>query len=100
MNLFGDQRTVGADRLKMLKERRQATVNRIKTSRGCADCPPGTQWEAVSLDFDHLPGQVKEFGIGGHLGRNWQTILAEIAKCDVVCANHHRVRTQRRKQAA
>jgi YbgC/YbaW family acyl-CoA thioester hydrolase len=28
--------------------------------------------------------------------RSWQTILKEISKCDIVCANCHRIRTQER----
>jgi hypothetical protein len=48
------------------------------------------------LEFDHL--RDKEFTIGQALPyRNWQSILDEIAKCDVVCANCHRRRTARRK---
>ncbi len=47
------------------------------------------------LEFDHL--RDKAFAIGASLPyRNWEAILAEIAKCDVVCANCHRRRTARR----
>lgn len=55
----------------------------------CADCG---ETDPVVLDFDHL--RDKEFSIGNQLIiRSWAQILAEIEKCDVVCANCHRRRT-------
>ena len=35
----------------------------------------------------------KLFNVGTRIGNNLQSVLREIAKCDVVCANCHRVRT-------
>jgi hypothetical protein len=46
------------------------------------------------LEFDHL--RDKCFNIGEALPyRNWASVLAEIEKCEVVCANCHRRRTAR-----
>lgn len=59
----------------------------------CADCGEN---DPVILEFDHLGN--KSFDIGQALPyRNWQSILDEIAKCEVVCANCHRRRTARRR---
>jgi len=59
----------------------------------CADC---RETDALVLEFDHLAD--KRFNIGSALPyRNWQSILDEIAKCEVVCANCHRRRTARRR---
>jgi hypothetical protein len=59
----------------------------------CADCG---ETDPVILEFDHLGN--KSFDIGQALPyRNWQSILDEIAKCEVVCANCHRRRTARRR---
>ena len=59
----------------------------------CRDCGES---DPVVLDFDHHGN--KAFEIGEALTyRRWETILAEIAKCDVVCANCHRRRTARRR---
>ena len=58
----------------------------------CADCG---ETNPVVLEFDHL--RDKCFNIGSALPyRNWKSILAEIAKCEVVCANCHRKRTASR----
>jgi len=67
----------------------------------CADC--GRCYPHYVMDFDHRPGEEKNFNLSVAAGQtrlSWQRIEAEIAKCDVVCANCHRERTyQRRKQA-
>ena len=58
----------------------------------CADCGED---DPVVLEFDHL--RDKQFAISkGLTDRNWQDVLDEIAKCDVVCANCHRRRTAKR----
>ena len=58
----------------------------------CVDCG---ETDPIVLEFDHLGD--KSFCIGtGFRDRNWQSVLDEIAKCDVVCANCHRRRTARR----
>jgi hypothetical protein len=59
----------------------------------CNDCG---ETDPVVLEFDHLND--KSFDIGQALPyRNWQSILDEIGKCEVVCANCHRRRTAQRK---
>ncbi len=64
----------------------------------CADC--GHSFPVCAMDFDHVRGE-KSFGIGGvGIMCSIPKLLAEIAKCDVVCACCHRVRTwynQRRR---
>ena len=58
----------------------------------CADCG---ETDPVVLEFDHL--RDKAFTIGSCLPyRNWASILEEIKKCEVTCANCHRRRTARR----
>jgi predicted RNA-binding protein YlxR (DUF448 family) len=59
----------------------------------CVDCG---ETNPVVLEFDHL--RDKSFSIGGQLTtRSWQAILDEIEKCEVVCANCHRIRTAERR---
>lgn len=70
------------------RDNRQVIVDRLK-SVPCADC--GQTFPPVCMDFDHLGG--KDFNIGSASTRSLETVLAEIAKCEVVCANCHRIRT-------
>ncbi|MDQ3934974.1 MAG: hypothetical protein M3340_10145 [Actinomycetota bacterium] len=61
----------------------------------CVDCGEG---DPIVLEFDHLDGAAKSFCIGESLLRHtWDAVLAEMAKCEVVCANCHRRRTARRR---
>lgn len=71
-------------------------VNAIKVDRGCVDC--GYRACAEALEFDHLPGTEKLGAISDLVTARvpWPVMLAEIAKCEVVCANCHRVRTTMR----
>jgi hypothetical protein len=50
------------------------------------------------MDFDHRVGTTKRFRLtsGRAMLRPRAVLMEEVAKCDVVCANCHRIRTQRR----
>jgi hypothetical protein len=55
------------------------------------------------MDFDHRPGEKKCFNLSiaaSQTRQSWEKMAAEIAKCDVVCANCHRERTHQRKMQA
>ncbi len=58
----------------------------------CADC--GGVFPPEAMDFDHRPGEVKVANVNKIT--NLRQLADEIKKCDVVCANCHRVRTRRR----
>ena len=49
------------------------------------------------MDFDHRDGEVKLFDVSkGMLSLGRAKVLAETAKCDIICANCHRIRTATR----
>jgi hypothetical protein len=72
-------------------------IDAIKLERGCTDC--GYNTHPAALEFDHRDPQHKRFTISGNESRRWTDILTEIAKCDVVCANCHRIRTAHSRAA-
>jgi hypothetical protein len=81
------------------KQRKRATalarVERlleIFRKRPCADCG---ETDPLVLEFDHVGD--KRFNIAkGIRDLPWPTVLDEIARCEVVCANCHRRRTAHR----
>ena len=101
---IADQRkAAAAERKKQRNIERQATrakrqrrwLNRLKLERGCVDCGYN-DWPSA-LHFDHKPGEHKAFEIGAGVHYSWTTIMAEVAKCDVRCANcHHKITDLRR----
>ena len=75
-----------AHRLKLI-----ATVRGAKDVP-CADCD--IKYPYYVMQFDHVRG-VKLFNIADACGgrRSMKSVLEEIAKCDIVCANCHATRT-------
>lgn len=65
----------------------------IKEEKGCIDCGI-RDWRV--LDFDHRGDSPKCFNISDSI-LNIKKILLEIEKCDVRCANCHRIKTYERR---
>ena len=85
-------------RQRRANHRRGDLLDAIRKHAGCADC--GTKGlPPECYDFDHRPGEVKEFSVCAVRRIGLDRLLAEIEKCDVVCANCHRVRTRQRRHA-
>lgn len=80
------------------KRRDQAMREKIRELKSvpCTDCKQ--TFDPVCMDFDHLPGFEKLDKVSTMIRRRmaWSKIEAEIAKCEVVCANCHRLRTRDR----
>jgi len=75
-------------------ERRRAVLEEIK-SRPCADC--GGSFPPYVMDLDHRDPSEKVAPVSQLINAGEAAIRAEAAKCDVVCANCHRIRTFERK---
>jgi len=70
-------------------------IRLFKELEPCADC--GKKFPYYVMDFDHTIGK-KLFNIGfeAKSGR-WSAVIKEIEKCDLVCANCHRIREHDRR---
>jgi hypothetical protein len=92
---YDENRQVYAERNDRRRRERVEMVRKLK-NRPCADC--GLSYPYFVMDFDHREGVEKLFNIGNGIRRMVGTkrLLAEIEKCDLVCANCHRHRTARR----
>ena len=75
------------------KQEFKKRLTEIKVSTGCIDC--GNK-NPIVLDFDHLKDKKYNVSRMIHDGFSWAAIKKEIAKCEVVCANCHRIRTHER----
>lgn len=84
---------------KRWKNKLQAEIDQIK-SVPCMDC--GKTYAPIAMDFDHRNGKIKIAGISDMIcgyTASREKIMAEIAKCDIVCAICHRIRTHNRRVA-
>lgn len=61
----------------------------------CTDC--GVAFPPTCMDWDHVRG-TKKYEIARMRGFARATILEEMTKCDLICANCHRIRTNDRRE--
>jgi hypothetical protein len=83
-----------AVRTRRFQAERRELINAIKVERGCAEC--GYNAHPAALDFNHVRGE-KIFNVSQDPKVALHRLKAEIDKCDVLCANCHRVHTYERR---
>jgi hypothetical protein len=88
--LIGKRRFTTADARR--RERNQRFIAEFKVGKACLDCK--NVYPPFVMDFDHCRGE-KVANISSLVmnAKSLNKILAEIQKCDLVCANCHRMRT-------
>jgi len=58
------------------------------------------EYHPAAMDFHHRPGEKKLFGVSQRCeSYSEAAILAEIAKCDLMCSNCHRIETFKAQEA-
>lgn len=75
---------------KRYQQSRRVLINKIKLERGCSVC--GYNAHAAALDFNHVYGE-KLFNVSQDPKVALYKLLEEIAKCEILCANCHRIHT-------
>ena len=90
---YGSQyRERAVERNKKLKQKLRKLLLDYLTDKSCVECGNG---DYRVLEFDHIDPAIKSFGIaqGIHNIMAWPKILAEIEKCQILCANCHKLKT-------
>lgn len=71
-------------------------INGLKDGKTCPDC--GKTYPYYIMDFDHLGSKEFELNRAKQLRTDKNKVIAEVAKCDLICVNCHRLRTFRRSK--
>lgn len=83
-----------------VKRRKKLVRDMVKGGKSikCMDC--GKEYPWYVMDYDHVRG-IKKFNlsVAASKYRKLDSIIEEMAKCDIVCSNCHRERTFNRKKA-
>lgn len=87
---YGDDARIARNRERIRNEARDYIWNYL-SSHPCVDCGED---DVIVLEFDHREPSEKAYTISQTLHVSIDKLSAEIAKCDVRCANCHRRRTQ------
>jgi hypothetical protein len=80
-----------------MRAKRRAFSDAMKDAP-CMDC--GGRFPPECMDWDHRSGEVKALSLGVAKFGNLLRWLEETDKCDLVCANCHRIRTRVRRAEA
>lgn len=85
-------------RLRDARRREVAALLAKLKAAPCTDC--GKSYPAPVMEFDHLPGQEKKREISKFRTSSCsiESLLIEVSKCELVCANCHRIRTMNRPE--
>jgi hypothetical protein len=75
---------------------RMAFLRELKEREPCVDC--GEYFPHYVMDLDHARG-IKLVKVSERASGGLKSFLEELAKCDIVCANCHKIRTWRRSNA-
>ena len=76
---------------KRSQKRNAKIIKEEKLKRGCQQC--GYKVHHAALDFDHIDPKTKCRDIAKMHTTNTKTLRQEIEKCQVLCANCHRIKT-------
>lgn len=73
-------------------------ITKVK-QKPCADCRKC--YPSFVMDFDHINPANKTYNISSMVcsGKKLQEIEVEISKCEIVCANCHRIRTYKQRES-
>jgi hypothetical protein len=92
----------GLERTREIKRARrreaQQFVDELKNNVPCPDC--GKTKASFLMDFDHIEKKVANVATLVLAGVTLKRLKEEIARCEIVCANCHHIRTYERRMQA
>ncbi len=94
---YAENKDYYCDKAKRNRDKYRATLAKFineKKNKPCVDC--GKVFPPCAMDFDHRRDKITEVSNMRRVGMSLDQVKAEIKKCDVVCANCHRIRTYKR----
>lgn len=93
---MSEKDTIQTDTFVDLKRQQQyadfrAFIDEYKLAHGCIRC--GYADHPAALDFDHRDHREKQTIISGMYTYSTGKLYTELEKCDVMCANCHRIKS-------
>lgn len=87
-------------RRQWFRERRHEMRTMIDEAKNKACVVCGIQFHFAAMQFDHVRG-VKKFDMAYALSaaKSLEALVDEIAKCDVICANCHAVKSHNQRES-
>lgn len=79
------------DRNREQRAKNRKLYTELKSNTPCAKC--GGHFPNCVMDYDHKDPSSKKMCVAQMMGYSWKVILEEIAKCELLCANCHRIKT-------
>ncbi len=76
---------------KMVARNKRQRMDKFRELKSKLKCNRCEEDDAACLDFHHSNPNEKEYGVGA-MAKDfaWDKVLAEIEKCEILCANCHR----------
>ena len=100
---YGDEGVMQSPKIKSNKKKKYDSiskqVNDFKVKKGCVMC--GYNENPIALDFHHFNKKMKENNVSSFFKSSWkqfEKIKDEIKKCEVYCANCHRIEEHRLRE--
>jgi hypothetical protein len=76
----------------------RSILHRYKLMKGCVKC--GYKEHPVALEFNHINPELKKFNIASRAAAiKSAAFKEELAKCEILCANCHRIHTYGKEEA-
>ena len=90
---YESHRQTMRDKNQKIRDRNKTFVDEQK-SGPCLDCKK--KYPPYVMDFDHLGDKFDNVATMVREGYSIEKLIEEIAKCELVCSNCHRIRTHNR----